>query len=130
MNFIQAPMEPIYINGTNRTPFVSMDPSGSFRIRGRSIHENPTAFFEPIMRWVDEYLKNPANTMVFDIELEYFNSGSSRFILDILRVLMDKKANNKLIVNWYYEDGDDDLLERGQYYESILNTRFNFIEFQ
>jgi hypothetical protein len=130
MNFIQAPMEPIYINGTNRTPFVSMDPSGSFRIRGRSIHENPTAFFEPIMRWVDEYLKNPANTMVFDIELEYFNSGSSRFILDILRVIMDKKANNKLIVNWYYEDGDDDLLERGQYYESILNTRFNFIEFQ
>jgi hypothetical protein len=123
-------MEPIYINGTNRTPFVSMDPSGSFRIRGRSIHENPSAFFEPIMRWVDAYIKNPASIIVFDIELEYFNSGSSRFILEILRVLMEKKATNKLIINWYYEDGDDDLLERGQYYESILNARFNFIEFQ
>jgi hypothetical protein len=130
MNFIQAQMEPIYINGTNRTPFVSMDPSGSFRIRGRSIHENPSVFFEPILNWVDAYLNNPANIIVFDIELEYFNSGSSRFILEILRVLMEKKASNKLIVNWYYEDGDDDLLERGQYYESILNTRFNFIEFQ
>ncbi|MGF1584469.1 MAG: DUF1987 domain-containing protein [Bacteroidales bacterium] len=123
-------MEPIFINGTNRTPFVSMDPSGSFRIRGRSIHENPTAFFEPILRWVDAYLKNPGNTIVFDIELEYFNSGSSRFILEILRILMEKKGNIKLVVNWYYEDGDDDLLERGQYYESILNTKFNFIEFQ
>lgn len=123
-------MDPIIINGTNRTPFVSMDPSGSFRIRGRSIHEDPTAFFEPILRWVDTYLKNPGNTIVFDIELEYFNSGSSRFILEILRILMEKKENFKLIVNWYYEDGDDDLLERGQYYESILNTRFNFIEFQ
>jgi hypothetical protein len=123
-------MEPIYIDGTNRTPFVSMDPSGTFRIRGRSIHENPSKFFEPIIKWVDLYLRTPRPTTVFDIELEYFNSGSSRYILDILRALMKNKANNKLIVNWYYENGDEDLLERGQYYESILNAKFNFIEFQ
>lgn len=123
-------MESIYIDGTNRTPFVSMDSSGSFRIRGRSIHENPSKFFEPILKWVDAYLSMPRQTIVFDIELEYFNSGSSRYILDILRVLMEKNTTAKLIVNWYYEDGDEDLLERGQYYESILNTKFNFIEFQ
>jgi hypothetical protein len=107
-----------------------MDPSGTFRIRGRSIHENPSKFFEPIIKWVDLYLRTPRPTTVFDIELEYFNSGSSRYILDILRALMKNKANNKLIVNWYYENGDEDLLERGQYYESILNAKFNFIEFQ
>ncbi len=123
-------MEPINIDGTNRTPFVSLDPSGKFRIRGRSIHENPSKFFDPLIQWVEAYLKNPCETLVFDIELEYFNSGSSRYILDILRLLMEKPEGNKLIVNWYYEDGDDDLLERGQYYESILNTKFNFIEFQ
>jgi hypothetical protein len=123
-------MEPIFIDGTNRTPFVSMDPSGKFRIRGRSIHENPSKFFEPIIGWVENYLSTPNDTTVFDIELEYFNSGSSRYILDILRLLKENKANKKLIINWYYEDGDDDLLERGQYYESILNIKFNFIEFQ
>lgn len=123
-------MEPIHIDGTNRTPFVSLDPSGKFRITGRSIHENPSKFFDPLIQWVETYLKNPRETLVFDIELEYFNSGSSRYILDILKLLMEKQEDNKLIINWYYEDGDDDLLERGQYYESILNTKFNFIEFQ
>ncbi len=123
-------MEPIYIDGTNRTPFVSLDPSGKFKIRGRSIHENPSKFFDPIIDWVTAYLEEPRETTVFDIELEYFNSGSSRYILDILRLLMEDNFNKKLIINWYYEDGDDDLLERGQYYESILKTKFNFIEFQ
>jgi len=123
-------MEPIYLDGTNRTPFVSLDPSGKFRIRGRSIHENPSKFFDPILDWVLAYLNDPRETTVFDIELEYFNSGSSRYILDILTLLMERKADKKLIINWYFEDGDDDLLERGQYYESILNTKFNFIEFQ
>lgn len=123
-------MEPIYIDGTNRTPFVSLDPSGKFKIRGRSIHENPSKFFDPIIDWVTAYLREPRETTVFDIELEYFNSGSSRYILDILRLLMEDNFNKKLIINWYYEDGDDDLLERGQYYESILKTKFNFIEFQ
>ncbi len=123
-------MEPIFIDGTNRTPFVSMDPSGKFRISGRSIHENSSKFFDPIINWVKTYLKNPPETTVFDIELEYFNSDTSRYILDILRLLMEKQVNNKLIINWYYEEGDYDLLERGQYYESILNTKFNFIEFQ
>lgn len=122
-------MEPIFIDGTNRTPFVSMDPSGKFRICGRSIHENPAKFFDPIRDWILSYVKSPGQTTIFDIELEYFNSGSSRYILDILRLLMENKSDNNLIINWYYEDGDEDLLERGQYYESILNTKFNFIEF-
>ena len=123
-------MEPIYIEGTIRTPFVSLDPSGKFKISGRSIHENPSKFFDPIVEWVEAYVPDPPETTVFDIELEYFNSGSSRYILDLLRLLLDNKKSNNLVINWYFEDGDDDLLERGQYYESILNMKFNFIEYQ
>ena len=123
-------MDPIYIEGTNRTPFVSLDPTGKFKIRGRSIHENPSKFFDPIVEWIKLYLTLRQNKIIFDIELEYFNSGSTRYILEILRLLRESSEENALMVNWYYEEGDDDLLERGQYYESILNLRFNFIEFQ
>ncbi len=123
-------MEPIHIESTNRTPFVNLSPTGKFKIRGRSIHENPSKFFDPIMEWMMQYTENPGDPTVFDIELEYFNSGSQRYILDILWLLIEKLNNKKLIVNWYYEDGDDDLLERGQYYESVLNMKFNFIEFE
>lgn len=123
-------MEPIYINRTNNTPFVSLDPSGKFKISGRSIHENPSIFFEPLIAWVENFITRTQGTIIFDIELEYFNSISSRYILELLRLLMENKNDSELIINWYFEDGDDDLLERGQYYESILNTKFNFIEFQ
>ncbi len=123
-------MEPIHIESTNRTPFVSLSPTGKFKIRGRSIHENPSKFFDPLMDWMIQYAEKPIDPTVFDIELEYFNSGSQRYILDILWLLIEKMQEKKLIVNWYYEDGDDDLLERGQYYESVLNIQFNFIEFE
>ena len=123
-------MDPIYIEGTSRTPFVSLIPTGIFKIRGRSIHENPSKFFDPIVEWIKLYLTIRQGKIIFDIELEYFNSGSTRYILEILRLLRENSEENSLIVNWYFEDGDDDLLERGQYYESILNLRFNFIEFQ
>jgi hypothetical protein len=121
-------MEPIYIAETNKTPFVSLDPSGIFKIRGRSIHENPSKFFDPLIAWIRHFNVDSQKTIIFDIELEYFNSGSSRYILEILRILMENNSGSKLIINWYFEDGDDDLLERGQYYESILNAKFNFIE--
>jgi hypothetical protein len=35
--------------------------------------------------------------------------------------------NKKYIVNWYYEEGDEDILERGEYFSSVLNIPFNFI---
>jgi hypothetical protein len=64
-----------------------------------------------------------------DIELEYFNSGSSKALLHILRALTEiVKKGNKLTINWYYEEGDDDIMERGEYYESILEIKFNFIQ--
>jgi len=35
-----------------------------------------------------------------------------------------------LKINWVYEEGDDDILERGEYYASILDLRINFIEIE
>ncbi|TVR68511.1 MAG: DUF1987 domain-containing protein [Marinilabiliales bacterium] len=123
-------MEPLLIESTNRTPLISLSPAGKFKIHGRSIHENPAKFFEPVIDWMNNYVLKPEETTVFDIKLEYFNSSSQRFILDVLRILTDNLEGKKLIINWHYESGDDDLLERGQYYESILNKKFNLIEFE
>ena len=50
-------------------------------------------------------------------------------VLHILRALKEVvRKGNKLTINWYYEEGDDDIMERGEYYESILEIKFNFIE--
>ena len=122
-------MEVLIREGSQIIPEISFNPIGRIDIRGRSIHEDPSKFFDPLCEWIENYCQNPAGTTNVNIELEYFNSGSARYILKILRrlgLLLDD--DKKLIINWHYEEGDDDILERGEYYASILKTTFNFIE--
>lgn len=122
-------MENLLIPSTKRTPEVSFTTDGRLVISGRSIPEDPTKFYDQLFEWVFHYCLEPNHTTTVDISLEYFNSGSSKALLEILRALVDTAKNGKQIsVNWYYEEGDDDILERGEYYESILDIKFNFIE--
>jgi len=122
-------MELVNLESTKKTPLVSLDPAGRVRLGGRSIPEDASKFYDAILAWVLEYCATPKDKTTVDIELEYFNSGSAKYVMQILRELSEVQTNGKeLIVNWYYEEGDDDILERGEYYASILNLNINFIE--
>ena len=122
-------MELVTLESTKKTPNVLLDPSGRIRIGGRSIPEDASKFYDNILNWVLDYCHSPSDSTVVDIELEYFNSGSAKFVMQILRELSELLAEGRdLKVNWYYEEGDDDILERGEYYSSILDLEINFIE--
>ena len=122
-------MDNLLIESTKKTPEVSFNVDGRIKITGRSIPEDATKFYDDLYEWIFYYCQNPPESTTVDIELEYFNSGSSKAILHILRALVDiGKKGHKTTINWYYEEGDDDIMERGEYYESILETKFNFIE--
>jgi len=122
-------MDNLLIESTKKTPEVSFNVDGRIKISGRSIPEDATKFYDDLYEWIFYYCQNPSESTTIDIELEYFNSGSSKAILHILRALVDvAKKGHKITINWYYEEGDDDIMERGEYYESILETKFNFIE--
>ena len=125
-------MELVTLEGTKKTPEVTLDPMGKIKMRGRSIPEDPSKFYEDILGWIMQYCSAPKDTTKVEIELEYFNSGSAKYVLQILRELSEIKQsqNKELIVNWYYEEGDDDILERGEYYASILELDINFIEIE
>lgn len=122
-------MNNLLIASTKKSPEVSFNTDGRLKISGRSIPEDPTKFYDQLFEWIYFYCQEPNDVTTLDIELEYFNSGSSKAILHILRALVDIGKNGKrLSVNWYYEEGDDDIMERGEYYESILDFKFNFFE--
>ncbi|MGC9471302.1 MAG: DUF1987 domain-containing protein [Bacteroidales bacterium] len=124
-------MELFKLESTKRTPEIILDPTGAISFSGRSITENAVEFFEPVKNWVEGYLQDPQPETVVNIKLEYFNSSSARMILDILQKLLNVGKNgSRLVINWYYEEGDDDILERGEYYASILDINFNFIEYE
>jgi hypothetical protein len=122
-------MDNLLIESTKKTPEVAFNTDGRMRISGRSIPEDASKFYDDLFEWVYYYCQQFPESTTIDIELEYFNSGSSKALLHILRALADSaKKGNKLTINWYYEQGDDDIMERGEYYESILEVKFNFIE--
>ena len=120
---------PVYIEGTRKTPSITLDPKGIIKIEGRSIPEDAELFFKDLVSWVNEYIVSPDGTTRVDLCFEYLNSGTSKVVLNLLKVLKElNPVNHKLTVNWYYEEGDDDILERGEYFSSVLDMKINFLE--
>jgi len=124
-------MKIVKIPAEKTTPEVELNPNGSLKIRGRSIHENIRDFFKPIEEWIGDYVSNePVEVTTIDINLEYFNSATAKALLNILQKLVRVQLKSrKLVVNWYYEKGDEDIQERGEYFSSVLKIPFNFKEF-
>ena len=122
-------MESLTIKGTHRTPDVEFNQDGNLRLSGRSIPEDAGLFYNLLHSWVFQYCMQPAPQSCFTIELEYMNSGSAKCLLQILREFTNlADANQEIAIRWYYEIGDDDMLEKGEYFQSILKQNFEFIE--
>lgn len=124
-------MEPITIEGTPKTPTVKFDADkGVVEIKGRSIPENSIEFYKPLVEWLDEYAKKPKDETTVNVQLEYFNTSSSKCILDVFKKLesIHKAQQNEVLINWYYEEDDEDMLEAGEDYESIIRVPFKMVE--
>ena len=124
-------MEKLAIEGTSKTPTIITDSDqGLVEIAGRSNPENSVEFYQPLMDWVDEYVKAPGQKTTVNIKLEHFNTSSSKMILDVFKRLEPVlDAKREIIVNWYYEDDDEELLEAGETYESMSELPFLMIPY-
>ena len=123
-------MEPISIEGTAKTPTVKFNSEeGVIEIKGRSIPENSVEFYKPLVDWLEDYKSGPLPKTLVNIQLEYFNTSSSKCILDVFKKLEAiHKGKNEVEINWYYEEDDEDMLEAGEDYESIIRVPFKMIE--
>jgi len=121
-------IDAVHILPTNNTPEVLLNPDGIIKIKGRAIDESRAKYSEPILVWIDSYLLNPAKITEVTIALEYLNSYNSIILASILRKLSQVTLQSKkLVVKWYIEEDDDDLLERGEYTSSSLKIPIEFI---
>lgn len=123
-------MENINLEGTPKTPEVNFNAAeGRLLIKGRSIPENSIEFYKPLNEWIEQYGGSPQGNTLVDIQLEYFNTSSSKCILDVFKKLESvKNAGSDVTINWYYEEDDEDMLEAGEDYEAIINIPFKMIE--
>ena len=124
-------MEAISIAPTDETPAVELNKgTNTFEISGKSLPEDVTSFYDPILEWLDGYLSDPNPSTDFTFKMEYFNTASSKMILDILLKLEEiHEEGNKVLVKWYYRDDDEDMEEAGEEYADIVEIPFEQIPF-
>lgn len=124
-------MEDIFLKKTFNSPEVEFVAStGELNIEGRSIPEDPGEFFERLIDWLNDYFLDPAEETVMNIKLEYINSGSSKYMLELLRILKENHAKGqKVLVKWFFEEGDESIQELGQHYEQTMQIPFEIIEY-
>ncbi len=116
------------ILATKSSPEIILKPEGFIRIRGRSMKGYETNHLVQAEDWVDIYVCDPPDLTCVDIYLEYFNGINFKQYISFLRKIESVKLKNKsYIINWYFEEGDEDILEKGEYISFLLNMPFNFI---
>lgn len=114
-----------------KTPEIILNnKTGQFLIEGRSFPEDANEFYQPVIHWLEVYILQAAEVTTLEIYLEFFNTSSSKYILEILKRLSKIKTLGKKMVNvrWFYDKGDEDMFETGQDYKEICEINFEVIE--
>jgi len=103
--------------GSNNIPRITYDPEEDIlSITGRSIAERPEIIYNPLEDWIKAHLDrfNQLRVVIF---LEYINSGSSKALRDVLRMISSyKPPRYKVRITWLYEEDDESMHELGEHY--------------
>lgn len=127
-------MQNLSLAATEFTPVVNFDcQMNELTLRGNSYLEDPSAFYAPVFAWLQEYLGQvkPDTEVLVNVEIAYFNSSSSKVLLDFFDLLNDKAFNDAIPIdiNWYYDPEDPDMLEYGEDFQADFRAmKFRFIE--
>jgi hypothetical protein len=115
------------IEPTKNTPTVLFADNGKLKMEGRAMPENVNVFFKPLIDFVQEI---SADEVIFDINLEYFNTATSKKLLELLKHLDANNNVNSVLVNWFFEEDDDDSVETAEIFEeSLIRVKFCYREY-
>ncbi|MBU8892972.1 MAG: DUF1987 domain-containing protein [Bacteroidales bacterium] len=122
-------MEPLQIAATEESPGINFDKDvGKFLIFGKSFPEDVKKFYNPVIYWLEEYVKTPNDNTVFEFRLEYFNSATSTILLEIFYILerIINEQEKAVKITWNYLEVDDDMLDSGKEYEEMIKMPFEY----
>ncbi len=133
-------MDSLIIEATEDSPRIMFDTvSNRFIISGESRPENAGKFYTPVINWIVNYEETlyarkhettDDSALVFAFKLDYFNSTSAKYIMDILLII--KKLVDlgyKINIEWHYDKRDDDMLDAGNEFSDTAGLKFDFIEY-
>jgi hypothetical protein len=122
-------MDALVLPGTKHTPHVHFNPaSGVLELHGRSTPEHPSEYYAQLNRWVEHYVRQPQENTVVRLFFEYFNTSSSKCLLELMKRLIGvQQAGKKIAFEWMHESEDDDMKEAGADFRDLLKAPFNII---
>ena len=119
-------METLRLEQTDDSPDVVLDQENNrFEISGKSLPEDVVDFYLPVLDWLNVYRANPNPKTEFSFKLIYFNTASSKLILDILMIFEEMvEEGHAVTVKWFSLQSDEDMQEAGKEYEEMVDVPF------
>ncbi|NOZ45297.1 MAG: DUF1987 domain-containing protein [Chlorobi bacterium] len=123
-------MESLFIEATEATPKINLNSdTGIFLLAERSLPENAFEFYQPILKWLNEYAEEPKEETIVNFKLDYFTTSSAKQIIKIFLSLEELNNTSKVSINWYYKKEDVDMYAIGLKYSKLVNLNLQLKEF-
>ncbi len=132
-SFEQEPKESVLsLKGTSETPEIALDLNkGVLKFSGRSLPEDAKSFYKEILEWIIFYAKNPKKGTRAIFAFDYFNTASSKMILEILDILKVIEAkDDSMKIEWHYLEDDEDMHEAGEDFAEIADLKFEYFSYE
>jgi hypothetical protein len=124
-------MKPLIIKATEDTPEVIFDPVNEvFKISNVSLPENAIEFYAPIVDWLKKYKENPNPVTVFDFNIEYLNTASSKQVFELIFLIDKISENSDVTIRWHYDVIDEDMHSLGIRFTHLVKVKFELVEYR
>jgi hypothetical protein len=123
-------MKPLFIKATEDTPEIVFDPENEiFKISNVSLPENAIEFYAPVLDWLKKYKEDPNPKTVFDFNIEYLNTASSKQIFELIFLVDKISENSDVTIRWHYDVIDEDMHSLGIRFTHLVKVKFELVEY-
>ncbi len=119
----------LFIEHTEDTPGVNFNPElNCYELSHRSLPENAAELFGPVIEWVSANFASITTPICFDCKLEYFNTSTANQLARLLLLLERLSQKQKIVIRWFYDKDDTDMLNSGKRYAKLIKLNFEYVE--
>ncbi len=124
-------MTNLIIAETKTTPSINFDAqTGVLNITGESYPDSAMQFYQQVIDWLNQYIANSTQPITFNFKFSYFNTSTSKCILDMLSLLEAAHAKGRKVeVIWHYREDDEDMQESGEEFAQDINVPFSLVAY-
>ena len=118
------------INETKFTMAIDFNSeTGLCKMIGNSYPEDAISFFEPLNKWLNLFINNVKKPILFEIQLNYLNSSSSKCFMDIFDLLEEYSQDGGSVkVKWVFQEDDDEIREAGEELLEDMSFEYEYVE--